>query len=139
MLASLGWFAYVLWVSRRMGDLLGGYFRVRRLWGSRFDFGRGTLRTVRRLLPHGTRCCRPTAPRCRCRCRCWTWSTALSRSGFFASKPRFLLPAFPLVRTAKARPWHAAGGGLRPGRAVVRLRRVSDRDRGRAASAAGGT
>jgi hypothetical protein len=36
-------------------------------------------------------------------------------SGYFASKPRFLLPAFPLlipparalVRTARARPWHA--------------------------------
>jgi hypothetical protein len=41
---------------------------------------------------------------------------ALGGSGFFESKPRFLLPAFPLlavvaralVRTAKARPWHAA-------------------------------
>ncbi|MFD1660337.1 hypothetical protein ACFSL4_19540 [Streptomyces caeni] len=40
----------------------------------------------------------------------------LGGSGFFESKPRFLLPAFPLlivvaralVRTARARPWHAA-------------------------------
>jgi len=40
---------------------------------------------------------------------------ALGGSGFFESKPRFLLPAFPLllplaralVRTARARPWHA--------------------------------
>jgi len=39
----------------------------------------------------------------------------LGGSGFFESKPRFLLPAFPLllpparalVRTARARPWHA--------------------------------
>ncbi|WP_338056513.1 hypothetical protein [Streptomyces torulosus] len=40
---------------------------------------------------------------------------ALGGDGFFASKPRFLLPAFPLLlplalalaRTARARPWHA--------------------------------
>jgi hypothetical protein len=40
---------------------------------------------------------------------------AVGGSGFFESKPRFLLPAFPLlipfararVRTARARPWHA--------------------------------
>src|SRR5205823_4640214 len=39
----------------------------------------------------------------------------LGGSGYFESKPRFLLPAFPLliplaralVRTARARPWHA--------------------------------
>jgi hypothetical protein len=41
---------------------------------------------------------------------------ALGDSGFFQCKPRFLLPAFPLllplaralVHTARARPWHTA-------------------------------
>jgi hypothetical protein len=40
---------------------------------------------------------------------------ALGGSGFFESKPRFLLPAFPLLlplarglaQTARTRPWHA--------------------------------
>ncbi|MFI2202821.1 mannosyltransferase family protein [Streptomyces sp. NPDC020192] len=132
-LAPLGWTAYVLWVGRREGDLLGGYFEVQRQWGSRFDFGRGSLHSLRLMAAHGSR---------------FTFSVALlivaagvvlyvlllldraplpllvhsgvlllialGGSGFFESKPRFLLPAFPLllplahllVRTARTRPWH---------------------------------
>ncbi|MEU2623599.1 hypothetical protein ABZ642_36775 [Streptomyces sp. NPDC007157] len=134
-LAPLGWLAYVLWVGRRAGDPLGGYFGVQRLWGSRFDFGRGSLRFVRDLLVRGDRFVFPTAlvivaaavvlfallllDRAPLPLLAYTavlLLIALGGSGFFESKPRFLLPAFPLllplaralVRTARARPWHAS-------------------------------
>ncbi|MBD0838671.1 glycosyltransferase family 39 protein [Streptomyces sp. TRM68416] len=133
-LAPLGWLGYVLWVGRRTGDLFGGYFEVQRLWGSRFDFGSGSLRFVRHLLLHGDRLVFPVAMVIvaaavllygllladRAPLPLVVYSgvlllVALGGSGFFESKPRFLLPAFPLllplaralVRTARARPWHA--------------------------------
>ncbi|MGW7539659.1 hypothetical protein ACWGKQ_00840 [Streptomyces sp. NPDC054770] len=133
-LAPLGWTAYVLWVGRRSGNRLGGYFDVQRLWGSRFDFGRGSLVFVRTLLLRGDRFVFPMAlvivaaavvlfallalDRAPLPILAYTavlLLIALGGSGFFESKPRFLLPAFPLllplaralVRTARARPWHA--------------------------------
>ncbi|WP_420855441.1 hypothetical protein [Streptomyces humi] len=133
-LAPLGWTAYVLWVGGRTGDLLGGYFDVQRLWGSRFDLGRGSLRFVRELLLGANRFVFPVAllivaaavvlyallalDRAPLPLLAYTavlLLIALGGSGFFESKPRFLLPAFPLllpparalVRTARARPWHA--------------------------------
>ncbi|WP_430381343.1 hypothetical protein [Streptomyces arenae] len=133
-LAPLGWTAYVLWVGGRTGDLLGGYFDVQRLWGSRFDLGRGSLRFVRELLLGAHRLVFPVALLIVAAAVVLYALLALDRaplpllvysavlllitlggSGFFESKPRFLLPAFPLllpparalVRTARARPWHA--------------------------------
>jgi hypothetical protein len=133
-LAPLGWTAYVLWVGHRSGNRLGGYFDVQRLWGSRFDFGRGSLVFVRTLLLRGDRFVFPMAlvivaaavvlfallalDRAPLPLLAYTavlLLIALGGSGFFESKPRFLLPAFPLllplaralVRTARARPWHA--------------------------------
>ncbi|MGW3954920.1 hypothetical protein ACWEKM_29205 [Streptomyces sp. NPDC004752] len=132
--APLGWTAYVLWVGRRKSDLLGGYFEVQRLWGSRFDLGRGSLHFVRGLLMQGNRLVFPMVLLImvaavllyallvvdRAPLPLLVYSgvlllIALGGSGFFESKPRFLLPAFPLlvplaralVRTARARPWHA--------------------------------
>jgi hypothetical protein len=134
-LAPLGWTAYVLWVGHRRGDLFGGYFAVQRLWGSTFDLGRGSARFVRHLLLHGDRFVFPMtmvivaaavvlygllladrAPLPLLVHSGVLLLIALGGSGFFESKPRFLLPAFPLllplaralVRTARARPWHAA-------------------------------
>lgn len=134
-LAPLGWVGYVLWVGHRRGDLLGGYFEVQRLWGSRFDFGRGSLRFVRHLVLQGDRLVFPMAMLLvgaavllyallladRAPLPLLAYSgvllmITLGGSGFFESKPRFLLPAFPLllplaralVRTARARPRHAA-------------------------------
>ncbi|WP_329336661.1 hypothetical protein OG866_20470 [Streptomyces sp. NBC_00663] len=133
-IAPLGWLAYVVWVGHRTGDLLGGYFAVQRGWGSSFDLGRGSLRFARHLVLHGDRLVfpmtllivaaaallyalllldRPPLP-----LAVYTavlLLITLGGSGFFGSKPRFLLPAFPLllplaqalVRTARARPWHA--------------------------------
>ncbi|MFI7385099.1 hypothetical protein [Streptomyces sp. NPDC049813] len=134
LLAPAGWTAYVLWVGARKGDLLGGYFAVQRGWGSRFDLGAGSVRFARRMLLHGERFVfpvtlvlvaaavllyalllldRPPLP-------LLVYSGVLllvtvGGSGFFESKPRFLLPAFPLLlplacalaRTARARPLHA--------------------------------
>ncbi|MFJ7904037.1 hypothetical protein ACIQ6V_26690 [Streptomyces sp. NPDC096198] len=133
-LAPLGWSGYVLWAGHRRGDTLGGYFAVQRLWGSRFDFGQGSLRFTGHMALHGTRLLFPMALVIlavssvlfalliadRAPLPLVVYSgvllvIALGGSGFFESKPRFLLPAFPLlivvaralVRTARARPWHA--------------------------------
>ncbi|MFR0358514.1 hypothetical protein [Streptomyces sediminimaris] len=133
-LAPAGWVAYVLWVGHRTGDLLGGYFEVQRLWGSRFDFGRGSLQFVRHLMLRGDRLVFPMAmvivavavvlyalllaDRAPLPLLVHTGVLlliVLGGSGYFESKPRFLLPAFPLllpparalVRTARARPRHA--------------------------------
>ncbi|PWG10252.1 hypothetical protein DF268_28355 [Streptomyces sp. V2] len=134
-LAPLGWLAYVLWVGVHQGDPLGGYFAVQRLWGSRFDFGEGSLRFARHLLLEGDRFVFPVtlvivgaavvlyalllAERVPLPLLVYTGVLlliALGGSGFFESKPRFLLPAFPLLlplaaalaRTTRTRPWHAA-------------------------------
>ncbi|GGN75250.1 membrane protein [Streptomyces albiflavescens] len=133
-LAPLGWGSFVLWVGQRKGDPLGGYFKVQRLWGSRFDFGVGSLRFMKHLLLYGDRFVFPVtlmivtaavllyalliADRTPLPLLVYSGVLlliALGGSGFFESKPRFLLPAFPLllpltralVRTAKTRPWHA--------------------------------
>ncbi|MEV0172743.1 hypothetical protein AB0I00_16695 [Streptomyces sp. NPDC050803] len=133
-LAPLGWIAYVLHVGHRRGDLLGGYFEVQRRWGSTFDLGHGSLRFVRHLLLHGGHLVFPMtmvivaaavllyglllADRAPLPLLAYSGVLlliTLGGSGFFESKPRFLLPAFPLllplaralVRTARARPWHA--------------------------------
>ncbi|MGA5452298.1 hypothetical protein ACPCVO_37255 [Streptomyces umbrinus] len=133
-LAPLGWAGFFLWVGRRKGDLLGGYFEVQRLWGSRFDFGLGALRFVKHLLLHGDRLVFPMsmvivavglllyglliADRAPLPLLVYAGAlllVAVGGAGFFECKPRFLLPAFPLllplacalVRTARARPWHA--------------------------------
>ncbi|MGI3225588.1 hypothetical protein ACRJ4B_18605 [Streptomyces sp. GTA36] len=133
-LAPLGWAGFFLWVGRRKGDLLGGYFEVQRLWGSRFDFGFGALRFVKHLLLHGDRLVFPMsmvivavglllyglliADRAPLPLLVYAGAlllVAVGGAGFFECKPRFLLPAFPLllplacalVRTARARPWHA--------------------------------
>ncbi|WP_367321769.1 hypothetical protein [Streptomyces sp. HUAS ZL42] len=133
-LAPLGWAAYVLWVGRRKGDLLGGYFEVQRMWGSRFDLGRGSLGFVRHVLLNGERFVFPMtmvivaaalllyallladrAPLPLLVHSGVLLLITLGGSGYFECKPRFLLPAFPLllplaralVRTARARPWHA--------------------------------
>ncbi|WP_425505764.1 hypothetical protein [Streptomyces typhae] len=131
LLAPLGWAGYVLWVGARKGDLLGGYFAVQRGWGSRFDFGAGSLTFVRHLLRDGDKLVFSmtlvivavavllyallVAERAPLPLLVYTGVLLLitvGGSGFFESKPRFLLPAFPLLipvalavtRTAKARP-----------------------------------
>ncbi|MFG2867870.1 hypothetical protein [Streptomyces sp. NPDC048338] len=128
-LAPAGWLSYLLWVGSRRGDLLGGYFAVQSGWTSRFDLGAGSLRFVRDLLRGPTQFGfvaalvltaagvllfallalveRPPLP-----VLVYTGVLvliAVGGSGFFESKPRFLLPAFPLLlplagAMTKARP-----------------------------------
>ncbi|MGW6568249.1 glycosyltransferase family 39 protein [Streptomyces sp. NPDC054975] len=128
-LAPLGWLSYLLWVGARRGDLLGGYFAVQDGWTSRFDLGKGALVFVRDMLRGPTQFGfatallftgagvllfallalveRPPLP-------LLVYTAVLvvitvGGSGFFESKPRFLLPAFPLLfplaqALTKARP-----------------------------------
>ncbi|MCT4354702.1 glycosyltransferase family 39 protein [Streptomyces sp. Je 1-79] len=128
-LAPAGWLSYLLWVGAGRGDLLGGYFAVQDGWTSRFDFGAGALRFVRDMLRGPTQFGfgaallitaagvllfallalveRPPLP-------VLVYTAVLvvitvGGSGFFESKPRFLLPAFPLLlplaqALTKARP-----------------------------------
>ena len=126
--------ATVVKVEPAAGDPLRGYFEVQRQWGSRFDFGRGSLQFVKRMLLHGGPLVSPMtlvivaagvvlfallladrAPLPLVVHAGVLLLIAVGGSGFFESKPRFLLPAFPLliplaralVRTARARPRHA--------------------------------
>ncbi|MFI8963453.1 glycosyltransferase family 39 protein [Streptomyces sp. NPDC053493] len=132
-LAPVGWLSYLLWVGARRGDLLGGYFAVQDGWTSRFDLGIGALRTVRGMLTGTTQfgfamalvitaagvllfallCVeRPPLP-----VLVYTAVLVLitvGGSGFFESKPRFLLPAFPLLL-----PLARAMTRARPGAAIV--------------------
>ncbi|MFE0105725.1 glycosyltransferase family 39 protein [Streptomyces sp. NPDC059009] len=115
-LAPLGWAAYVLWVGVRAGDPLGGYFTVQREWGSRFDFGAGSLAFAKHVLLDGDRFVFSMtlvlvaaavllyalllADRPPLALAVYTGVLLLitvGGSGFFESKPRFLLPAFPLL------------------------------------------
>ncbi|MFJ9807610.1 hypothetical protein ACIRTB_05230 [Streptomyces sp. NPDC101158] len=132
--APVGWLSYLLWVGARRGDLLGGYFAVQDGWTSRFDFGRGALRFVRDMLKGPTQFGfamalvitaagvllfalltlveRPPLP-----VLVYTGVLVLitvGGSGFFESKPRFLLPAFPLLL-----PLAGAMTRARPGAAIV--------------------
>ncbi|WP_018529255.1 hypothetical protein [Streptomyces sp. HmicA12] len=134
LLAPAGWAAYVLWVGIRKGDPLGGYFAVQRGWGSTFDFGLGSARFTKKMLLRGDVFIFPVALGIvavavllyalllldRAPLPLLAYSgvlllIAVCGSGFFESKPRFLLPAFPLLlplacalaRTARTRPAHA--------------------------------
>ncbi|MEU6573331.1 hypothetical protein [Streptomyces sp. NPDC046805] len=134
-LAPLGWWGYVLWVGRRQGDLLGGYFAVQGGWGSRFDLGLGSLHFAKHLLTDGdgfyfyvayvlmgvaallfVLLLRDRPPLALLVYSGVLLLVALGGSSYHQCKPRFLLAAFPLllpaaqalVRMARAQPWRAA-------------------------------
>ncbi|MFF5449151.1 hypothetical protein [Streptomyces sp. NPDC012888] len=128
LLAPAGWAAYLLAVGVRRGDPLGGYFAVQRDWGSYFDFGRGLAGSVARVLTRGSPLATTVVPvivavslvLAVLLVRTWAplpllvytgvlMVITLGGAGFFESKPRFLLPAFPLLlpvaaAMARARP-----------------------------------
>ncbi|MER5201752.1 hypothetical protein [Streptomyces sp. NPDC002825] len=129
LLAPAGWLSYVLWVGVRRGDPLGGYFAVQEGWTSRFDFGKGALVFVRDMLGGPTQfgfamallitgaavllfallLCGERLPLPVLAHTAVLVVIAVGGSGFFESKPRFLLPAFPLLlplaaALTKARP-----------------------------------
>ncbi|MER6127024.1 hypothetical protein ABT173_31435 [Streptomyces sp. NPDC001795] len=126
-IAPLGWVGFVLWVGDHTGDLLGGYFTVQRAWDSRFDFGLGSLHFLKGLLLHGGRVVYPMAlvivaaavllfcllcfervPLALIVYAGILLLVTVGGSGPYASKPRFLVPAFPLLiplALAFARTW----------------------------------
>ncbi|MGW4569021.1 hypothetical protein ACWEN3_44050 [Streptomyces sp. NPDC004561] len=136
VLAPLGWLGYVLWVGTQTGDVLGGYFKVQSAWDSRFDFGLGSAHFVKGLLLHGggvvysaalvivaagvllfALLCLDRAPLALVIFAGVLILLVVGGSGSFSSKPRFLLPAFPLLipmARALARTWR-----VRPAQAML--------------------
>ncbi|MEE4544523.1 hypothetical protein V2S66_21405 [Streptomyces sp. V4-01] len=138
--SPLGWCAYVVWAGLHSaapgsGEPAGGplgYFRVQHRWGSDFDFGHWALGYVRHMaLTTDSLTAYLTAALCcgavlllvlaaldRMPLPLLAYSAvlvviALGGTDFFSSKPRFLLPAFPLlapcaVTLSRARPRAAA-------------------------------
>ncbi|UNO43999.1 hypothetical protein KGS77_18005 [Streptomyces sp. MST-110588] len=119
LIAPTGWLGYVLWVGQRTGDGPRGYFAVQALWGSRFDFGQDALRSVKRLVLHDVPLAHHMTVAVVCVALLLFLLLALDRpppallaytavlvvialggTDYFASKPRFLLPAFPLLLPA---------------------------------------
>lgn len=127
-IAPLGWCGYVLWVGFQTGDPLRGYFGVQSRWGSDFDFGHYALHYVKHLVlsPDNLSAYMATALCAgavlllamalmdRMPLPLLVYSAvlvviALGGANFFSCKPRFLLPAFPLLAPcagalARARP-----------------------------------
>ncbi|GAA2339341.1 hypothetical protein [Streptomyces cuspidosporus] len=136
-LSPLGWLGYLAWVGCRRGSWRG-YFAVQDEWGSRFDFGASALRFVRYLLIQKASfayfvalvilgvavvlLALLVADRPPLALLVYTLvlvAITLGGSNYFASKPRFLLPAFPLLlpvalAMTRARPRTAVltGGAL---------------------------
>jgi hypothetical protein len=115
VIAPLGWAGYVGFAGLRSGSALG-YFAIQRKWGSRFDFGHYTLAHLRRLAMHNTYLFQYGAaamvavallglvllfldrpPLVLLVYTVVLVLIAVGDTNFFASRPRFLLPAFPLL------------------------------------------
>ncbi|MFD4479074.1 glycosyltransferase family 39 protein [Streptomyces sp. NPDC058471] len=117
VLAPLGAAGYVLWVGHRTGDGLLGYLDVQAGWGNGFDFGYAFARFVGDkftgfpgalagagliigvalvvwLYVIGVRRKQPLPLLVYCGI---VVALALCAAGYFGSKPRLLLPAFPLL------------------------------------------
>jgi hypothetical protein len=113
--APLGWLGYLGWVGLRTHNPLG-YFHVQSLWGSRFDFGHYTAHMFRHLIVgHDTLVVYATAAIILGSLLLFLFCAlngqplpllaycavlivmAVGGAHFFTSKPRFLLPAFPLL------------------------------------------
>ncbi len=134
LVAPAGWAAYVLAVGLKVDDPFGGYFTVQRRWGSRFDFGAGALRSAERVLTGGHVPLATTVTVIllavagllavllvldRTPLPLLAYTAVLlvitfGGAGYFESKPRFLLPAFPLLL-----PLAAVMARARPRTAVV--------------------
>ncbi|MGW4034115.1 glycosyltransferase family 39 protein [Streptomyces sp. NPDC004838] len=138
-LAPLGAAGYVLWVGSRTGDLFG-YLDVQAAWGNGFDGGIAFARFIGGLIlstpPAGLAlaagvglllwlcraCVRQGQPLPLLVYGGIVVLLALCSSGYFGSKPRLLLPAFPLLiplAVALARTKAAAAWSIVAGAAVV--------------------
>ncbi|MEV0093129.1 mannosyltransferase family protein [Streptomyces sp. NPDC050738] len=141
VLAPLGAAAYVLWVGGRTGGGLLGYLDVQAGWGNGFDGGLAFARFVGDKLGDGgpgilagiglivgvalviwlyVKCVRQRQPPPLLVYCGIVVALALCASGYFGSKPRLLLPAFPLLF-----PIALALARLRRSRAVLVLGSVA--------------
>ncbi|MGW3201375.1 hypothetical protein ACWDBD_43920 [Streptomyces sp. NPDC001118] len=127
VLGPLGWAGYVLWVGGRTGDLVHGYLQVQSAWNSHLDLSAGPLRFLESMPLRGSWVTYPVAVFVVVAgivsfCRLYLDRAPLpllvfagvllllvvAVSGPFSCKPRFLLPAFPLLippARALARAW----------------------------------
>lgn len=115
LLAPLGFASYVGWVGLRTGSPTG-YFEAQSDWGNRIDFGVSTARGLWRMLTGPTPvlgvllvgmlaavlvllglCVRQRQPLVVLVFCVGVVALALMASGYFSSRPRMLLPAFPLL------------------------------------------
>lgn len=115
VLAPSGWLAYIVWVGVRVGDPLG-WFTIQSGWGSRFDGGIFTAHTLVIVLADPTKLQYVVvALVLLAAVALWAWSaierqpwpllvysglilfTAIGTAGYFQSKARLILPAFPLL------------------------------------------
>ncbi|KUF13462.1 glycosyltransferase family 39 protein [Streptomyces silvensis] len=139
LLAPLGAAGYVLWVGHRTGSGLFGYLDVQKQWGNGFDGGYafarfigekftsvpgalagiGLIVGVAGLIWLYVACVRQQQPAALLVHTGVVVALALCASGYFGSKPRLLMPAFPLllplaVALARLRTRRSAGilGGL---------------------------
>jgi hypothetical protein len=115
LLAPLGFLGYLAWVGTRTGEPLG-YFRVADGWGNGFDGGRAfggwvvghldgdnwwqgvvLLAGVLLLLGLLVLAVRDRQPLPLVVLGATLLGLALTTSGYFGSKPRYLLPAYPLL------------------------------------------
>ncbi|WUC68838.1 hypothetical protein OHA81_07820 [Streptomyces sp. NBC_00667] len=135
LLAPMGAAAYVLWVGARTGTGLLGYLDVQAGWGNGFDGGWAFARFIGARLAspafaagvgliagvllvlwlYGL-CVRQRQPAALLVYCGIVVALALCASGYFGSKPRLLLPAFPLLL-----PVAAALAKWRTGRAAAAL------------------
>lgn len=116
LLAPLGAAGYVLWVGVRTGDPLFGYLEVQQEWGNGFDGGLAFARFIGTWLSGPAflagvalivgvalliwlcvLCVRGRQPVALLVYGGVVVVLALCASGYFGSKPRLLLPAFPLL------------------------------------------
>ncbi|MCX5197609.1 glycosyltransferase family 39 protein [Streptomyces sp. NBC_00249] len=133
LLAPMGAAAYVLWVGQRTGGGLLGYLDVQAGWGNGFDGGWAFARFVGARLASSAflagialiagvagvlwlyrLCVRQRQPAALLVYCGIVVALALCASGYFGSKPRLLLPAFPLLL-----PPAVGLARWRPGRAAV--------------------
>lgn len=134
LLAPLGALAYVVWVGARTGGLFG-YLDVQAGWGNGFDggfafarfiagrfagpafpAGVGLLVGVAALVWLYARCVRQRQPLPLLVYGGVVLVLALAAKGYFGSKPRLLIPAFPLLL-----PIALALARLRPARTALVL------------------
>lgn len=117
LLAPLGAAGYVLWVGRRTGDGLFGYLDVQAGWGNGFDFGYAFARFVGEKFTGFPAALAGVGLIVGVALVVWLYvigvrkgqplpllvytgivvALALCAAGYFGSKPRLLLPAFPLL------------------------------------------